>query len=84
MHIENIPNVFVFKKTPVSKRQASIRHYEWLQKQQKRSSSNISSRLMLLMKAEDRNSSIKSRIVNFRSVFLVSIYISKFCEFKKL
>ena len=43
LHIDNIPNVFVFNKTPVSKGQVSLRHYERLQKHQKSSSSKISS-----------------------------------------
>ena len=43
MNIDNIRNVFVFKKTTVSKGQASLRRYERLQERQKNSSSKISS-----------------------------------------
>ena len=43
LHIDIIPNVFVFKKTPVSKGQTSLRLYQMLQKRQKSSSSKISS-----------------------------------------
>ena len=41
--MDNILNVFVFKKTPVSKEQASVRRYERLRKRQKSPSSKISS-----------------------------------------
>ena len=41
--MDNILNVFVFKKTPVSKDQASVRRYERLRKRQKSPSSKISS-----------------------------------------
>ena len=43
VNIDNIRNVFVFKKTTVSKGQASLRRYERLQERQKNSSSKISS-----------------------------------------
>ena len=72
LHIDNIPNAFVFKKTPVSAMSTM--------------SSNKNNRkvhlqkfhlvLMLLIKAQDTNNSIKFCKVNFPKVFVVSIYIS--------
>ena len=71
LHIDNIPNVFVFKKTPVSK--GAMTGYKNDRKVHLQTFHQV---LILLMKAQDTNTSIKSRKVNFPNVFLVSIYIS--------
>ena len=73
-------NVFVFKKTPVSKGQASLRCYERPQKCQESLSSKISSDT----DATDESIGHKQQhpVLQGKRFSGIHIYISEFCEFK--
>ena len=76
LHIDNIPIAFVFKKTPVSKWQASLRRFGGYKNDRKVHLQKFHLVLMLLMKAPDTNNSIKSRKVNFSGIYIYFIILS--------